>query len=507
MALLQSRTTGEVPLGVIFEVDQSANHIVWQIDNQIFYGKLAAYVFHEPKAYTVKATITDTSGTTALTTTITATRDTNRTKTHVSTSGNDTTGDGSEANPYATPQRGIQASSAGNEVLLKRGDIFDTTSIISINKANMTVSAYGAGNDPVIRTNATVGFTIADDGITLMNMIVEGSIGQHGVNFITDIENHLIHNCEIHTASIGIHLAERVAIDPLPARNIIVSQCNLHDNLRSGGNGYGVFGQADGFALLDSIIRDQPTNLHGARIAGGSKVVVNKCYFTSRNDQFTSLTIRGGTSGTTFAKATISECWFENVTKFLPQEVTFDEDISEIELINNVFNIPEFSTFRGIEITGTDIKIIGNAFIHTAQCILLKSHSVKRNDTILISGNRSVSDTILTRGHFFVDGSGDNVTVRDNFHESYSNNGGSSRAVKLNGTNLVFENNEHYSPNQAGSWTPFQVNGVHTATLSGWTKRTVGDFKKGARFAFDLGNRWLNSTQGTAYTMQRFAFN
>ena len=44
---------------------------------------------------------------------------------HVATTGSDDTGDGSEANPYATIQRGVDESNQGDTVLVFSGTYFE----------------------------------------------------------------------------------------------------------------------------------------------------------------------------------------------------------------------------------------------------------------------------------------------------------------------------------------------------------------------------------------------
>ena len=66
---------------------------------------------------------------------------------YVSTSGNDSTGDGSIGSPYATVSKAITSASAGDTIYVKRGDTFTMSSHISVNKS-LTIDAYGTGAKP-----------------------------------------------------------------------------------------------------------------------------------------------------------------------------------------------------------------------------------------------------------------------------------------------------------------------------------------------------------------------
>lgn len=73
---------------------------------------------------------------------------------YFSTSGNDSTGDGSEGNPWqsiAKINSTISASSGDIRIRLKAGDVWDTTTGINTDtKSNLTIDYYNSGNKPLI---------------------------------------------------------------------------------------------------------------------------------------------------------------------------------------------------------------------------------------------------------------------------------------------------------------------------------------------------------------------
>lgn len=69
---------------------------------------------------------------------------------YVSTSGSDSNNGTSTATPWADLSVSVGKLSAGDVLLLKRGDTFNETSTVNVADANVTVGAYGTGARPII---------------------------------------------------------------------------------------------------------------------------------------------------------------------------------------------------------------------------------------------------------------------------------------------------------------------------------------------------------------------
>ena len=70
---------------------------------------------------------------------------------HVATTGSDDTGDGTEANPYATIQKGVDISVEGDTVFINNGEYFEN---ISIEAKNIKVIGEDR-NETIINGNGS----------------------------------------------------------------------------------------------------------------------------------------------------------------------------------------------------------------------------------------------------------------------------------------------------------------------------------------------------------------
>jgi hypothetical protein len=84
---------------------------------------------------------------------MTAIRSHSRTAYYFSNDGNDTTGDGSQENPWATVSKMNSTIAAADDVqcLLKRGDIWYTDDQLELTRAGAAVGAYGTGDNPILQ--------------------------------------------------------------------------------------------------------------------------------------------------------------------------------------------------------------------------------------------------------------------------------------------------------------------------------------------------------------------
>ena len=121
-------------------------------------GFNAAHLYERSGTYTIKLTVTNQAGkshTTSISVKVTA--DTRR-RVYVSESGNDSN-EGTQSKPIRSFGRAAQIVNRVSdiEILFRRGDTFDATSVMELKGDNVVVSAYGSGSNPVIRWTEDIG--------------------------------------------------------------------------------------------------------------------------------------------------------------------------------------------------------------------------------------------------------------------------------------------------------------------------------------------------------------
>lgn len=174
------------------------------------YGPIAGHVFETAGIKTVTLTVKDPSGllsSTSRTIEIVVTdADTvfSGTNTVCLSTGTDFTGApvGSSNIPNATIANIQSSLLSGKRVLLKRGDIWDSSSSLTINSTTGIFGAFGSGNKPRINMIGTVAdliLTVATDWrIVDIELTSDGvySAGKGGVS-VTDSTNNLFLRCDI----------------------------------------------------------------------------------------------------------------------------------------------------------------------------------------------------------------------------------------------------------------------------------------------------------------------
>ena len=101
---------------------------------------------------------------------------------HVATTGSDDTGDGTEANPYATIQKGVDISADGDTVLVHPGIYGHVNDVNNI----FLISAQGP-NQTVIDgnlQNTVVSITRDTDNIVISGFTITGGIGSYNEDWI-----------------------------------------------------------------------------------------------------------------------------------------------------------------------------------------------------------------------------------------------------------------------------------------------------------------------------------
>jgi len=476
--IIATRFSGTRPLSVIFEIDHPAHSVAWKVDNRSFFvGQIMAYVFTGVGTHVVQAIVTDDSGTIVEEVVIDV-RFHIGPLLYVANDGDDSNG-GDKNHPLKTMASALDRAAPRTKIYVRKGDIFDIPNWLRVKKPGIYIRPYGPGPKPVFRG----GFLhcVADD-TRVQGMRFEGT--SHAVLFAQKTQDNLIYNCEITGSSIGVKLSDSIVDLADVAKNVVIKDCDIHHVQH-----YGVYGKANGFAFLDSQVREYSSNHHGIRIASGQRVVVNRSYITSSTvpPSYTSLTIRGAGDGSSFTKATVSENVFDRVASSAPQNDRYDEDISNVEWHRNTFKNAGFShDGYGLVVLGRNIKVVGNTFLHWGTAVVLwPKNTHKRCDSILIQGNRHLGDQYTNQGHYFITGKGDNIKCLDNLHESHTF-AKWSRVVSFSGT---LENARNSYIVVRGANIPlFSVNWHDSLTFPGWTEFGEGDINTTSGWLFNMLN-------------------
>tara|TARA_Y100000310_G_scaffold332744_1_gene408895 strand:+ start:2274 stop:3722 length:1449 start_codon:yes stop_codon:yes gene_type:complete len=471
--IIASRISGTRPLGVFFELDQPAHHVIWKVDNKdTFTGQIMAYVFTEVGTHTVQAIIADDGGMT--------TEEVNihvgfhiAPLLYVANDGDDSNG-GDKNHPLKTIGVALDRAAPGTKIYIRKGDVFNIHNWARIKQPGIYLRPYGGGRKPVLRGGFLYCTT---DDVRIQGLLFEGAA--HAVVFAGNTADNLIYNCEITNASIGVKLNDANVDDAVVAKNIVIKGCDIHHVQH-----YGVYGKTNGFAFLNAKVREYSSHHHGIRIASGQRVVVNQSYIMSSNmDSYTAITIRGAGDDTSFTKATISENVFERVCTSAPQNDTFKEDISEVEWYNNTFDRTRHTTTGyALVVVGKNIKVVGNTFLHWGTAISLRGkHITKKPQDILIQGNRHLADWHMNQGHYFIFGTGTNIACLDNLHESYT----FARWAKVIQFGGTLENARNYYNIVRNPNLPlFRINGQDSNSLNGWTEFGTGNINTAPGWAF-----------------------
>ena len=132
---------------------------------------------------------------------------------HIAADGNDTTGDGSETNPWKTISKVNSMSfKPGDAILFKKGDVWREQLTISSSGNStdlITFDAYGSGNKPVIDASLTYWWSVNTNGknyIEVKNIETKNSIsGGMGIR-VMNSHDIWINNNYVHHANHGIRV-------------------------------------------------------------------------------------------------------------------------------------------------------------------------------------------------------------------------------------------------------------------------------------------------------------
>lgn len=170
---------------------------------------------------------------------------------YVMTTGNDTTGDGSVGNPWATPGKAAGAFAAGDTVFIKAGTYTFTTSTPNI--AGGIVNLTGNGSDSLL--DSWIGY---DTNATVLN---------------TDANRPLFQ-----VASSGLTSASVYTYNPASTvGNLLIRNIRLDGQLKTGIKGWDIRGNAAG-SMLQNLTAENCTN-NGISPAAGNNFVIG-CQIT-----------------------------------------------------------------------------------------------------------------------------------------------------------------------------------------------------------------------------------
>lgn len=213
---------------------------------------------------------------------------------YVATTGNDSTGSGTLANPYATPRKAAQMANPGDTILVRGGTY--SGDYVELTDDNVTLKSY-PGEWAVISmpTSGTTNVTvwIYGTGVRLENIEISGG-SPYCIHVVDPCDGCEINDCKIHGSDwIGIKVSQPdnvklrrceiydtgsvtaggMGIDCVNGDNLLIEDCHFHDcngtgiymkgglrnalvqrNLVMNVNGDGILlGESTGVAFMDAV--------------------------------------------------------------------------------------------------------------------------------------------------------------------------------------------------------------------------------------------------------------
>ena len=203
---------------------------------------------------------------------------------YVATSGSDTTGTGTQANPYQTISKALTATPGNEGVFVSAGTYTPVTTLQL--KAGTALACTGPGHTtiiyrPISGTPVAIagnvaaiidGCTVAETGTLVVNPLIDDTLGA------TTINNTLV-ECSLNNTNIGIALQNNSAV-----MNSRMSNCAYN---ASPGYGISITG---GSALISS--NTFTANIGAIQVSGGAPTIANNTI----NNNVNGIVVSGGTS-------------------------------------------------------------------------------------------------------------------------------------------------------------------------------------------------------------------
>ena len=203
---------------------------------------------------------------------------------YVATSGSDTTGTGTQANPYQTISKALTATPGNEGVFVSAGTYTPVTTLQL--KAGTALACTGPGHTTIIyrpiggtpvaiagNVAAIIdGCTVAETGTLVVNPLIDDTLGS------TTINNTLV-ECSLNNTNIGIALQNNSAV-----MNSRMSNCAYN---ASPGYGISITG---GSALISS--NTFTANIGAIQVSGGAPTIANNTI----NNNVNGIVVSGGTS-------------------------------------------------------------------------------------------------------------------------------------------------------------------------------------------------------------------
>jgi predicted outer membrane repeat protein len=203
---------------------------------------------------------------------------------YVSPTGNDTSGDGSSSNPYATIQKALNNIVTGGTVHVRSGTYTGTGNYgITLNR-NVTI--VGDDQTSTIINAAKLGniFTINSGvNVTITNLTLENGTASYG-GAINNVGNLNVTNCTFTNNAATSTSSSYGGGAIYNAATITLDNCNFTGNTaRSGGAIY----SNGNLTVSNSVITNSTGKLYGGAIFnGGYMSSINNCTFSSNNGYY-----------------------------------------------------------------------------------------------------------------------------------------------------------------------------------------------------------------------------
>jgi hypothetical protein len=399
------------------------------------------------------------------------------------TLGNDTTGDGTIATPYASVAKAITLWGAGKRFNFKYGETFNNTSghTLTHNTGPIHMRAYGtpgtrdarglADNAPIVKKTSDGGqFFIVSGGAgeknwTFFDLNIQGDAADalacniFETNFpITRISEFALWRVEVSLAKEGIVFNPVDGSAYIAANEhqlIFMADCYFHE-----------------FEVKPFVIPAQKlvcagsryrasNSSHIMRISFSRHAVIRDCEASECGGSLHVLKFHSGPNGSGWPDAAyylIQDCWVHNgnssaPVSFGPQDDSSDERIDSWVIENCLFTTDDAATVYGMQVRGQNhvirncvIDLSGGSVSSVTGIYISKRGSEPAPVDIQIYNCTIFADQNTTFGEFGIHISNDNTPVPDgtivkNVAVNFTGNHATKELVRDQGTNSVLATN------------------------------------------------------------------